>query len=246
MIGYIPKIKLYNYLQVGTISEDPSGGEAGEIIFVRKNKTDSGSLRLYTGTGWRPLIHTIKPGSNITSVIQDSSDPGIVTINAAGGGGPVITEVDGSTAACVIARIDSSAALNASGVCYLYPLPLSANPYVRYVKVDVYNAEYQPVNAVYGIIQQGATIKVDFGSKENYVSACADNTTDMIVQVLLAKAYDTSVRNTVPDLNSFSTKTEADQYESNTFNNMTSAGHIDNDIKDQPGVPASPGDIEHH
>lgn len=251
MVSYIPRIKFYNLIHLPVQSSTSAPSDDGEgLLRMYKVGTTFGTLSLRTKTGqstygWKNMIHTITSADTTKiDVDVDSNDPGKVTLTCKvnGGGDTYVTNIlDSSAAVCVVATIDSSANLDSSGKCYINPMPIIADPTYRYLKVDVYNAAYQPVYPVIGVAKQGRVITLDFGSKANYVTGCGTTgETYMTVHVLVGKAYSTNVLTTMPNLIDLVDKDEAFVADASLYNEMKGSGYNDyDDHKEVKPAPAS-------
>lgn len=250
-VTFYNKVNLYNYIKLPIETPDSSIADAeGCLRFTKSTKTAGlrGTLSVSNKTveesgqliKWQNLIHTVD--SQDKSIVVTSKYPGEIDLSYAGD----MTNsnyLDSSSIVCIAATIDSSAALDDDGICYISGFPLQVNPIYRYVKVDIYNSAYQSVNPEKGIsfLKNGRYIKIHFGTRYKYTQLCFENTSNMYVRILVGKAYNASVSSEAPaDSSNFDSSLIAKQTDASMWAEFKNngGGYIDISV----GVPETAKD----
>lgn len=198
---------------VGYKNGTKNAGNSTLVVSVR-----SGSLFTF-----KPLVHTISAAQG--SGISVSQEEGIVTLDASvnGGGG-------GTGDTHFLGVIDSSANLDANGVCWVNTDAMFADYTYRHVEVHVFNGAGEKVEPTISFFNGGQAVKVDFGSKAEYVEMCSPrSSTKMYVHIEVAPTYVATVTSSAPNAQIFDTDSEADAYEKEQT--KTEATRASSDIK---------------
>lgn len=185
------------------------------------NSTLAVSVRSGSLFTFKPLVHTISAAQG--SGISVSQEEGIVTLDASvnGGGGTGDTHF--------IGVINSSTNLDDNGACWVDTDAMFADYTYRHVEVHVFNGAGEKVEPTISFFNGGQAVKVDFGSKAEYVQMCSTGSTKMYVHIEVAPAYTATITKTEPTAVHFSTDSEADAYEKEQT--KTEATRASSDIK---------------